>query len=112
MRYFHNPRCTKSREGLAYLEEKGLKPEVILYQKEPLSPNDLEEIIDKLDIEAIELIRTKEAVWKEEFADKELDENELILAMIEYPQLMERPILINGDKAAIGRPKENFDSII
>lgn len=112
MQYYHNPRCTKSRQGLAYLEEKGLKPEVILYQKEPLSPDTLEDILDKLDMEARELIRDKEQVWKEEFADKELDDDELILAMIEYPQLMERPILVNGDKAAIGRPTENLDSAL
>ncbi|MGB0980288.1 MAG: arsenate reductase (glutaredoxin), partial [Croceimicrobium sp.] len=112
MRYFHNPRCSKSREGLAYLEEKGLKPELVLYMKEPLSPSDLETIIDALDIDALELIRKNESIWKKEFADKELEEDELILSMIEYPQLMERPILLNGDKAAIGRPKENFDAII
>lgn len=112
MQYYHNPRCTKSRQGLAYLEEKGLNPEVILYLNDPLSPALLEEILDKLDLEARELIREKEAIWKEEFADKDLDEDELILAMIEYPQLMERPILVNGDKAAIGRPTENLDSAL
>lgn len=109
MQYYHNPRCTKSRQGLAYLEEKGLKPEVILYQKEPLSPMDIESILEKLDLEARDLIRDKEKIWKEEFADKELDEDELILLMIEHPQLMERPILVNGEKAAIGRPTENLD---
>ncbi len=112
MQYYHNPRCTKSRQGLAYLEEKGLKPEVILYQKEPLSPMDIESILEKLDLEARDLIRDKEKIWKEEFADKELDEDELILLMIEHPQLMERPILVNGEKAAIGRPTENLDSAL
>jgi len=112
MKYYHNPRCTKSREGLAYIEEKGIAPEVVLYMNEPISPNELEDIIDALDIEASDLIRKKEEIWKEEFADKELEEDELILAMIEHPKLMERPILVNDNKAAIGRPKENFDAII
>jgi arsenate reductase len=112
MHYYHNPRCKKSREGLQLLEEKGLQPEVILYMTEPLSPMDLEDILVKLSIDAEDLIRSKEAVWKEEFKDKELSEDELILAMIEYPQLMERPILVNGDKAVIGRPTENLLEII
>jgi arsenate reductase len=112
MDYYHNPRCKKSREGLQLLEEKGLQPEVILYMTEPLSPMDLEDILVKLNIDAEDLIRSKEAVWKEEFKDKELSEDELVLAMIEYPQLMERPILVNGDKAIIGRPTENLLDII
>jgi arsenate reductase len=112
MHYYHNPRCKKSREGLQLLEEKGLQPEVILYMTEPLSPMDLEDILVKLSIDAEDLIRSKEAVWKEEFKDKELSEDELVLAMIEYPQLMERPILVNGDKAVIGRPTENLLEII
>jgi arsenate reductase len=112
MHYYHNPRCKKSREGLQLLEEKGIQPEVILYMTESLSPMDLEDVLVKLDIDAEDLIREKEAVWKEEFKGKELSEDELILAMIEYPQLMERPILVNGDKAVIGRPTENLLDII
>lgn len=112
MKYYHNPRCTKSREGLAYLNEKGIEPELILYMKEPLSQTELEELIEALGIDAIDLVRTKEKIWKEEFAGKELEEDELILAMIEYPNLMERPIFLKDGQAAIGRPKENFDSII
>jgi len=112
MKYYHNARCAKSRQGLAYLQEKGLEPEIVLYMKEPLSPMELEDLLDALEMDARDLIRDKEAIWKDEFADKDLDENELILAMIEYPQLMERPILWNGDKAAIGRPTENLESAL
>ncbi len=112
MKYYHNPRCRKSREGLALIEEKGLKPEVIEYMKEPLSPSDLMDLLDKLDMDALDLIRTKESIWKEEFKDKELDEEELVLAMIECPQLMERPILENGDKAVVGRPSEKLLELI
>ncbi len=112
MKYYHNSRCRKSREGLALLEEKGLSPEVVEYMKEPLSPNELMDLLDKLDMAAIDLVRKKESVWKEEFQDKELDEEEIVLAMIEYPQLMERPILEHGQKAAIGRPSENLLEIL
>ncbi|AEV32774.1 arsenate reductase (glutaredoxin) [Owenweeksia hongkongensis] len=109
---YHNTRCSKSRETLQLLESKNVNPEIVEYMKEPITPGDLEEILDKLDIDAIDLVRKKEAIWKEEFADKELTEDEVILAMIEYPQLMERPILVNGDKARVGRPPEDVLEII
>lgn len=112
MNFYHNARCTKSREALQLLQDKNINPEIIEYMKEPLTPADLEDILDKLDIDAIDLVRKKEAIWKEEFADKELTEDEVILAMIEYPQLMERPILVNGDKAKVGRPPEDVLEIV
>lgn len=112
MNFYHNARCTKSREALQLLQDKNINPEIIEYMKEPLTPADLEDILDKLDMDAIDLVRKKEAIWKEEFADKELTEDEVILAMIEYPQLMERPILVNGDKAKVGRPPEDVLEII
>lgn len=112
MNFYHNARCTKSREALQLLQDKNINPEIIEYMKEPLTPADLEDILDKLDMDAIDLVRKKEAIWKEEFADKELTEGEVILAMIEYPQLMERPILVNGDKAKVGRPPEDVLEIV
>lgn len=112
MNFYHNARCTKSREALQLLQDKNINPEIIEYMKEPLTPADLEDILDKLDMDAIDLVRKKEAIWKEEFADKELTEDEVILAMIEYPQLMERPILVNGDKAKVGRPPEGVLEIV
>ena len=112
MNFYHNARCTKSREALQLLQEKNISPEIVEYMKEPLTPAEIEEILDKLDMDAIDLVRKKEKVWKEEFADKELTEDEVILAMIEYPQLMERPILVNGDKAKVGRPPEDILEII
>lgn len=112
MNFYHNARCTKSREALQLLQDKNINPEIIEYMKEPLTPADLEDILDKLDMDAIDLVRKKEAIWKEEFADKELTEDEVILAMIEYPQLMERPILVNGDKAKVGRPPEDVLEIV
>lgn len=112
MKLYHNPRCSKSREAKELLESKGLQYEVVEYMKNPLLPADLEDLLEKLNMDAMDLVRKKEKIWKEEFADKELSDDEVVLAMIEYPQLMERPILENGDKAVVGRPAENFLDII
>ncbi len=108
----HNPRCSKSRAGLQYLEDKGLQFEVCKYLDEPLTPDELTEILRKLGKRPMDIIRTKEDIFKEEFHDKELSDEEWILAMLEYPKLIERPIIINGDKAVIGRPAEIIDTIL
>ncbi len=108
----HNPRCSKSRAGLKYLEDKGIEPEVIKYLDEPLTPDELSEILEKLDLHPLDVIRKGEEVYKTEFADKELSDEEWILAMLEYPQLLERPIVINGEKAVIARPVELIDTIL
>ncbi len=108
----HNPRCSKSRAGIALLEEKGVEFEVCKYLDDVLTPDELEEIVDKLGISPLDLIRKNEEVYKTEFADKELSDEEWILAMLEYPQLIERPIVINGDKAVIGRPTETIETIL
>lgn len=112
IKVYHNPRCTKSREALAYLEEKGVEVEVVEYLKEPLTPNELEVVLDALDMEPMDLIRTNEAIWKEEFKGKELDDDELVLAMIEFPKLMQRPIVVNGDKAVVARPAEEIEKVL
>lgn len=112
MKLYHNPRCTKSREALHLLQEKGLEPELVLYMKEPLLPTELEGLLKKLKMSPSQLVRTKEKVWKEEFSEKELTEEEILLSMIEYPELMERPILENGDRAAVGRPPEKILEIL
>ncbi|MCC5916702.1 MAG: arsenate reductase (glutaredoxin) [Cryomorphaceae bacterium] len=109
---YHHSRCSKSREALAYLESKGITPNVVKYFDEPLTFDALQNILDQLEMDASEIIRTNEKIWKERFADKELSEEELIYAMIEYPNLMQRPIIAKGEKAVIGRPKENIDNIV
>lgn len=101
---FHNPRCSKSRETLSLLEEIGENIEVIKYLEDTPSKEDLKKIIDLLGILPIELVRTKETVWIENYKNKELSAEEVIQAMVENPQLMERPIVIKNNKAAIGRP--------
>ncbi|WP_430814284.1 arsenate reductase (glutaredoxin) [Carboxylicivirga sp. RSCT41] len=112
IKILHNPRCSKSRAGVTLLEEKGLEFEIIKYLDDPLTPEELGSVIEKLGIRPLELIRKNEAVYKDEFADKELSDEEWILAMLEHPRLIERPIIVNGDKAVIGRPAEAIESIL
>ncbi|MDA7804566.1 arsenate reductase (glutaredoxin) [Schleiferiaceae bacterium] len=111
---YHNPRCQKSREALALLEEKGFSFEVRQYMKdeESMSAAEFEDVLDALDMDAIDLVRKNESVWKEEYRDLELGEDEIILAMIENPRLMERPIIVNGDKAVVARPAEKVFEVL
>lgn len=108
---YHNPRCGKSREALALLEEKNATIDVINYINEPLTFDQLRDVLDILDIPAEDLIRKNEAVWKDLFADKELSEEEFIYAMIEHPKLMQRPIVVKGDKAVIARPASEIEQL-
>ena len=111
---YHNPRCQKSREALALLEEKGVQYSIRLYlnDEESMSAAEFEDVLDALDMDAIDLVRKNESVWKEEFRDLELGEDEIILAMIENPRLMERPIIVNGDKAVVARPAEKLLEVL
>ena len=109
---YHNPRCSKSREALQYLEEKQLPHEVVNYMNEPLTFDELQELLDKLGMDPFELIRLNEQIWKDEFADKELDDNELIFMMVEYPQLMQRPIVVNDEMAVLARPADKIEEIL
>jgi arsenate reductase (glutaredoxin) len=109
---FHNSRCGKSRECLVYLENSGQKFEIIKYLEEVPTFEELENIIEKLDIKPIELVRTKEKIWIEKFKNKPLTDNEIIQAMISNPILIERPIVINGNKGVIARPLEKAASVL
>lgn len=109
---YHNPRCSKSREGLCLLEEKGITFETVKYLDQPLSIEELRSIINKLGIKPIDLVRQKESLWIENYKDKTLTDDALIAIMAENPKLIERPIVINGDKAVIGRPTEKILDII
>lgn len=109
---YHNPRCRKSREGLALLEESGKTFEVIKYLDDSVSEEELKTIIVKLGIKPIDLVRKNEAIWKSEFKDKELSDEQIIKVMAKHPKLIERPIVINGNKAVVGRPKELILDII
>ena len=110
---YHNPRCSKSRQTLALIEEKGIKPEIILYLDNPPSQKKLKELIALLNISARELLRKSEQAYKDlNLADKSLSDSALVKAMIENPKLIERPIVVSGKKAVLGRPPENVLELI
>jgi arsenate reductase len=109
---YHNPRCGKSRECLAFVTNSNQEFEVINYLNTPLNFNSLTELISKLKIEPIELVRTKEKIWIEQFKTKKLTNTEIIEAMVQFPILIERPIAVNGNKAVIARPLELIQSIL
>ncbi len=110
---YHNPRCTKSRQTLQLLQEKNIQPEVIEYLQHPPSKKQLKEILSMLKMNARELMRKTEIEYKELGLDnKSLTEAQLITAMVENPKLIERPIVINKNKAIIGRPPEKVLEIL
>lgn len=109
----HNPRCSKSRQTLALLEENGVTPEIVEYLKTPPTVEELASIVNKLGVSIRDIIRTKEAEYKEVGADNDaLTDAEIAALLVATPKLIERPIVINGDKAAVGRPPENVLAII
>lgn len=109
---YHNNRCSKSRCGLEILENSGKKFEIVKYLDDTLSAEALKEIIALLGIKPIDLVRKNEAIWKENFKGKTLTDADIINAMVKHPKLIERPIVINGNKAVIGRPPELILDII
>jgi arsenate reductase len=112
MKIYHNNRCRKSREGLAILEASDQSFEIINYLENPPSKEELAHIITLLNIKPIELIRKNEAIWKENFKNKELSDDDIIDAMLQHPKLIERPIVIKNNKAVIGRPPEKIIEIL
>ena len=112
IKIYHNPRCSKSRQGVEILENSKKEFEIVKYLEEIPTEKELTEIIKMLDISPIQLVRKTEKIWKENYKGKELSNKEVIKAMIKYPKLIERPIVINNNKAVIGRPPENIKSII
>jgi len=112
IKIYHNPRCSKSRQGMALLEESGNDFEVVKYLENIPTIKELEDIIAKLGINPIDLVRKNEAIWKSEYKGKSLSDKQIVVAMIANPKLIERPIVINGDKATIGRPTESILNII
>lgn len=112
IKIFHNNRCSKSRCGVEILEKSGKEFEIIKYLENTPSKEELIDIIKLLGISPIDLVRKNEKVWKDIYKGKELSDSEVINIMIENPKLIERPIVINGNKAVIGRPPENILNII
>lgn len=109
---WHNPRCSKSRNALALLEEEGVDAEVVKYLDVPHSKEEIKSLLKMLNIEARALMRTKEEIYKELNLKAEEDDEKLIQAMVENPRLIERPIVIKDGKATIGRPIENITELL
>ncbi|TVP87830.1 MAG: arsenate reductase (glutaredoxin) [Thioalkalivibrio sp.] len=112
-RIYHNPRCSKSRAALALLREQGIAPEIVEYLKTPPDRATLEDLIAKLGISPRQLLRTGEAAYRElGLADPELADERIIQAMVDHPKLIERPIVVRGGQARIGRPPERILEIV
>ncbi len=110
---WHNPRCSKSRTGLALVEEQGIEPTVVRYLENPPSSEELDRVLGLLGMEPRDLMRRKETIYTElGLDDQGLTRSELIAAMVENPKLIERPVVINGDQAALGRPPEAILEIL
>lgn len=110
---YHNPRCSKSRQTLALLRDKGVEPEIVLYLESPVDRTTLVDLLDKLKLNAGQLVRRSEQDFKERNLGRDgVDEEQLIAAMLECPKLIERPIVVVGDRAILGRPPENVLEII
>lgn len=112
IKIYHNPRCRKSREGLQLLENSNQSFEIIKYLDNPLTSDELTSIINLLNIQPIDLVRKNEAIWKEKFKGKSLSNDAIIKAMVDYPKLIERPIVTKGNKAVVGRPPELIKTLL
>ncbi len=109
---YHNPRCKKSREGLELLKESGEDFKVREYLKEPVSEEELAELLEKLGMAPIELVRTEEKIWKENYKGKDLSDEELIRVMTENPKLIQRPIVVKENQAVVGRPASKISDLL
>ena len=111
--FYHNPRCSKSRAALELLEGRGLSPTIVRYLETPPTAAELKSLVKKLDIVPRQLLRTGEDEYKQlNLADAGLSDDQLVDAMVAHPRLIERPILIAGDRAAVGRPPEKVLEIL
>jgi arsenate reductase (glutaredoxin) len=109
---YHNPRCGKSRAALALLQEKGIEPRVVEYLKTPLRKEALRQLVGQLGIHPEQLVRKGEDVYKQELAGKTLTESQWLEALAAHPILMERPVVVRGKRAVIGRPPEKVLEIL
>ena len=110
---YHNPKCSKSRQTLELIKNKNLQPKIVLYLDEKISQEELKNIISKLGIKARDLLRKNENDYKENNLDNpNLTDEELVELMLSFPKLMERPIVVKGEQAVIGRPPENVLELI
>jgi len=111
MKIYHNPRCRKSRETLQLIVDNGIEPEIVLYLEEVPSQKLIKELLKKLSLKAEDIVRKSEPIYKEKFKSRTLTEKEWLRALVKYPKLIERPIVVKGSKAIIGRPPNNVLSL-
>ncbi|MBT8149660.1 MAG: arsenate reductase (glutaredoxin) [Pseudomonadales bacterium] len=113
MQIYHNPRCSKSRQTLELIEQAGIEAEIVLYLETPPSAGELQALLKKLGIGARDLLRKQESEYKAlGLADAALSDAEIISAMSQHPKLIERPIVVSGERAVIGRPPENVKQLL
>jgi arsenate reductase len=112
IRIFHNPRCRKSRETLEIIRQAGHEPEIVEYLKTPPSASELKDLLRRMDKKPEEIIRKGEDIFKLNYKGKSLTDDEWIKVLVENPKLIERPIVVNGEKVALGRPPENVRNIL
>ncbi|MEG9326344.1 arsenate reductase [Salinimicrobium catena] len=109
---YHNPRCKKSREGFELVKESGQDFEVREYLKEPVTEEELSELLEQLGMAPIELVRTDEKIWKENYKGKDLSDDELVRVMVQHPKLIQRPIVVKENKAVVGRPATKISDLL
>lgn len=112
LKIYHNPRCSKSRNALKHLQEKGLNPDIRLYLKEAFTRNELLDVLKRMNIEAKNLIRTQEALYKSEYKNMNFNNDEWIDIMLENPQLIKRPIVVSNNIAIWAVPETEIDTIL
>jgi len=111
IKIYHNPRCRKSRAGLAYLEGKGVEFEQVEYLKNPIDEEELKDILIKMNVRPTEIIRTQEDIYKKQFKDKNFTDEEWIKILLENPKLIQRPIILRGYKAVWADPPEKMEKL-
>ncbi len=112
LKIYHNPRCSKSRQTLNIIQEAGAEVEIVEYLKEVPTADELKSVLSKLNLEAVDILRKGEAIFKEQFKGQTYTNDEWVDIMIANPKLIERPIVVKGDKAVLGRPPENVNSLL
>jgi arsenate reductase (glutaredoxin) len=112
IKIYHNPRCSKSRQALALLKEKNIEPEIVEYLKQNPTKAELKDLLMKLHIKAEDLVRKGEAYYKEKLKGKKFSEEEWVQIILEHPELIERPIVIRGNRALICRPPELVNDLL
>lgn len=109
---YHNPRCSKSRQGLELVKDSGKEFTIRDYTKEPFTEIELKDLLAALGMAPMEIVRTDEKVWKEHYKGKDLSNDELVRIMVQHPSLIQRPIVLKDKKAVVGRPPENISHLL